>query len=268
MLTFPNAKINIGLQIIQKRADGFHDIASCFYPVGWTDVLEVVEAPTFGFSSSGIAIPGDASTNLCVKAYNLLKADFDLPPVAMYLLKNVPIGAGMGGGSADAAFALKLLNDKFDLKISTENLENYARKLGSDCAFFVQNKPMYCFDKGDQFADIEIDIKGKHLVLVYPNLHISTAEAYAGVKPQKPKTDLREALKLPITDWKNCVENDFETALFEKYPVLPKIKNQLYEQGAGYASMTGSGSTLFGIFESEPTLSNNYGDYAVWKGQI
>jgi 4-diphosphocytidyl-2-C-methyl-D-erythritol kinase len=268
MITFPNAKINIGLQIIQKRPDGFHDIASCFYPVAWTDVLEVIEAPTFSFSSSGIDIPGDASKNLCVRAYDLLKTDFTLPPVALHLLKNVPIGAGMGGGSADAAFALKLLNDKFNLKISIESLENYARKLGSDCAFFVQNKPMYCFDKGDQFADIEIDIKEKYLVLVYPNLHISTAEAYAGVKPQQPKTDLREALKLPISDWRYCVENDFETGLFEKYPVLPQIKNQLYVQGAAYASMTGSGSTLFGIFESEPDLQNNYGDYVVWKGRI
>jgi 4-diphosphocytidyl-2-C-methyl-D-erythritol kinase len=201
MITFPNAKINIGLQIIQKRPDGFHDIASCFYPVGWADALEIVEAETFSFSSSGIDIPGDVNKNLCVKAYDLLKADFDLPPVAMHLLKNVPIGAGMGGGSADAAFALKLLNDKFELKISTENLENHARHLGSDCAFFVQNRPMYCFDKGDQFANIEIDIKGKYLALIYPNLHISTAEAYAGVKPQKPKIDLREVLKQPISDW-------------------------------------------------------------------
>ncbi len=268
MITFANAKINIGLQIIQKRTDGFHDIASCFYPVGWADVLEVVEAEHFSFSSSGIAIPGDVAGNLCVKAYDLLKADFDLPPVAMHLLKNVPIGAGMGGGSADAAFALKLLNDKFELNISTENLENYARRLGSDCAFFIQNRPMYCFDKGDQFADIEIDIKGKYLALVYPNLHISTAEAYGGVKPQQPKIDLQDALKLPISDWKDCIENDFETALFEKYAVLPQIKKQLYEQGASYASMTGSGSTLFGIFESEPTLPNNYDNYVVWKGQI
>jgi 4-diphosphocytidyl-2-C-methyl-D-erythritol kinase len=268
MTTFPNAKINIGLQIIQKRPDGFHDIASCFYPVGWADALEVIEAEAFSFSSSGIDIPGDAAKNLCVKAYDLLKADFALPPVAMHLLKNVPIGAGMGGGSADAAFTLKLLNDKFQLKISISDLENYARQLGSDCAFFVQNKPMYCFDKGDQFTDIEINIKGKYVVLVYPNLHISTAEAYSGVKPQQPKTDLIEALKLPLSDWKNYVVNDFEIGLFEKYPVLLQIKNQLYEQGAAYASMTGSGSTLFGIFESEPQLANNYADYVVWKGRV
>ena len=268
MVCFPNAKINIGLQIVEKRADGFHNLNSCFYPVGWNDVLEIIPAQTFGFSSSGLAIPGHVAGNLCVKAYDLLKRDFGLPPVQMHLLKIVPIGAGLGGGSADAAFALKLLNDFFDLKLSTNILENYARTLGSDCAFFVQNKPQYCYQKGDQFADIDLSLKGKFIVLAYPNLHISTAEAYAGVRPQKPEIDLQKALKMPVVAWREVVKNDFENHLFAKYPVLAQTKAQLYDAGAVYASMTGSGSTLFGIFESAPDLKNFFSNYVVWKGQL
>ena len=168
MVVFPNAKINIGLQIIEKRSDGFHNIASCFYPVGWSDVLEIIPAKEFSFSSSGIDIPGDPAKNLCIKAYELLKQDINLPPISMHLLKIVPIGAGMGGGSADAAFVLKLINTTFHLSLSTLDLENYARKLGSDCAFFIENKPQFCYEKGDQFTDIPLSLKGKYIVLVYP----------------------------------------------------------------------------------------------------
>ena len=268
MVAFANAKINIGLQITEKRPDGFHNIASCFYPVGWSDVVEIIPATEFSFSSSGIDIPGDPAKNLCVKAYELLKADFDLPPVAMHLLKIVPIGAGMGGGSSDAAFVLKLLNDTFKLALSTTALQNYARRLGSDCAFFIENQPQFCFEKGDQFEDISLSLKGKAIVLVYPNLHISTAEAYAGVVPQKTEVDLREALQRPIEEWRHWVKNDFENGLFQKYPVLPQIKAQLYEVGALYASMTGSGSTVFGIFEKVPDLQNIFSHYTVWNGEL
>ena len=268
MVAFANAKINIGLQITEKRPDGFHNIASCFYPVGWSDVVEIIPSTEFSFSSSGIDIPGDPAKNLCVKAYDLLKADFDLPPVAMHLLKIVPIGAGMGGGSSDAAFVLKLLNDTFKLSLSTADLQNYARHLGSDCAFFIENQPQFCFEKGDQFEDISLSLKGKGIVLVYPNLHISTAEAYAGVVPQKTEVDLREALQRPIEEWRHWVKNDFENGLFQKYPVLPQIKAQLYEVGALYASMTGSGSTVFGIFEKVPDLQNIFSPYTVWNGEL
>ncbi|MEZ4903655.1 MAG: 4-(cytidine 5'-diphospho)-2-C-methyl-D-erythritol kinase [Spirosomataceae bacterium] len=268
MILFPNAKINIGLQIIEKRPDGFHNIASCFYPVGWADVLEVIPAERFSFSISGLPIPGDTATNLCVKAYELLQKDFDIPPVAMHLLKIVPIGAGMGGGSSDAAFALKLLNSRFLLGLSTQNLENYARQLGSDCAFFIGNKPQYCYEKGDRFEDIALSLRGKSIVLVYPNLHISTAEAYAGVKPTPPQENLSKILQQPISAWKYLIKNDFEEGLFQKYPVLPKIKNQLYEMGAVYASMTGSGSTIFGIFENLPSIKNNFEPYTVWIGEL
>ncbi|TAF96272.1 MAG: 4-(cytidine 5'-diphospho)-2-C-methyl-D-erythritol kinase [Cytophagia bacterium] len=268
MVCFPNAKINIGLQIIEKRTDGFHNLQSCFYPVGWSDVLEVIPAQQFGFSSSGLAIPGNADGNLCVKAYQLLQRDFDLTPVQIHLLKIVPIGAGLGGGSADAAFALKLLNDFYALNLTSDVLENYTRQLGSDCAFFVQNKPQFCFEKGDQFADIELNLKGKFIVLVYPNLHISTAEAYAGIRPQAAQANLNEVLKMPLTAWRELVKNDFENHLFFKYPLLAHLKTQLYEQGASYASMTGSGSTIYGIFEEAPDLQNLFDAYTVWKGEL
>ncbi len=164
MITFPIAKINLGLRIIEKRPDGFHSLQSCFYPVGWSDVLEVVSAPSFGFSSSGIPIPGAPETNLCIRAYKLLASDFNLPPVQLHLHKLVPIGAGLGGGSADAAFTLSLLNEQFNLALDATTLENYARQLGSDCAFFIQNRPRYCLEKGDVFEDITIDLGGYHLL--------------------------------------------------------------------------------------------------------
>lgn len=266
MVTFPNAKINIGLHITSKRADGFHNIESCFVPVGWSDVLEIIPAPKLEFSSSGIDIPGDVSSNLCIKAYHLLKADFDLPPVQIHLHKIVPIGAGLGGGSSDAAFTLKLLNDIFELKITTETLENYARKLGSDCAFFIQNRPMFCYEKGDQFKDINIDLSQKYIVLVYPNLHISTAEAYSGIKPNYRLINFDDLLQQKPTKWRNDIRNDFETHLFVKYPILQTIKDQLYEQGALYASMTGSGSTIYGIFDKPKDLTSIFKNYLIWQG--
>jgi len=272
MLTFPNAKINIGLRITDKRPDGFHNLQSCFYPVGWTDVLEIIPADQFGFASSGITIPGDepgrADTNLCVRAYKLLKADYPgLPPVQMHLHKIIPIGAGLGGGSADAAFALKSLNERFGLNLTADQLENYARQLGSDCAFFIRNQPVYCTEKGDVFSEIAVDLTGYHILLVYPNLAISTAEAYAGVRPQQPDVPLRDQLLEPVSTWHKTVHNDFEDSLFPKYPVLPAIKQQLYEAGAVYASMSGSGSTLYGIFDAPVVIPNQFRPYRVWEGK-
>lgn len=268
MVTFPNAKINIGLYITEKRADGFHNLESCFYPVGWCDILEILPADELSFKSTGLPIPGSPDSNLCLKAYHLLKQDFDIPPVTIHLHKVVPIGAGMGGGSADCAFTIKTLNELFVLHLSIEQMENYARRLGSDCAFFIQNQPQYCFGKGDEFADITIDLTGKFIVLVNPNIHISTAEAYSGVKPQKNEIDLREVLKEPVQTWKNVVKNDFETHLLPKYPRIENIKNKLYELGASYASMTGSGSTVFGIFEEAIEAQKHFEEYAVWEGKL
>ena len=268
MLSFPTSKINIGLQITEKRPDGYHNLQSCFYPVNWGDVLEIIPAETVAFSSSGLPIPGESSHNLCVKAYNLLKADFDLPPVQIHLHKLVPIGAGLGGGSADAAFTLKLLNDLFGLGLTNPDLEGYARQLGSDCAFFVQNRPLYCREKGDVFDEITVAITKCFILLVYPNLAISTAEAYAGVRPQIPEVPLWNLLQQPIAEWRHHVHNDFEDSLFPRYPILQEIKEKLYNLGAIYASMSGSGSTIYGIFPSEPDTIDQFGDYRVWKGTL
>lgn len=268
MIAFPTCKINIGLQITEKRPDGYHTLQSCFYPVGWSDVLEIIPADTFAFTSSGLPIPGDPATNLCVKAYALLKVDFDLPPVAMHLHKIVPIGAGLGGGSADAAFALRLLNEQFSLHLTPNQLEDYARKLGSDCAFFVRNQPVYGTEKGDVFEPISVDLTGYQLVLIYPNLAISTAQAYAGVQPKMPEVPLLDLLQTPITAWRQTVHNDFEDSLFPAYPVLNQLRQQLYDLGAVYSSMSGSGSTVYGIFTAPPVLSNQFTAYRVWQGSL
>ncbi|GAB4015141.1 4-(cytidine 5'-diphospho)-2-C-methyl-D-erythritol kinase [Spirosoma koreense] len=268
MITFPNCKINLGLRITEKRSDGYHNLQSCFYPVGWSDVLEAIPATEFSFSSSGLTIPGDSTANLCVRAYKLLKADFDLPPVELHLHKLVPIGAGLGGGSADAAFTLKLLNNQFSLGINTPQLEDYARQLGSDCAFFIQNRPLYCFEKGDVFSDISVDLSGYSVVLVYPNLAISTAEAYAAVRPGLPEIPLDQQLQLSPDTWRTTIHNDFEDSLFPKYPILPQIKQQLYSLGAVYASMSGSGSTVYGIFDAPISTLNQFSNYSVWQGKL
>ncbi|WP_338873248.1 4-(cytidine 5'-diphospho)-2-C-methyl-D-erythritol kinase [Spirosoma sp. SC4-14] len=268
MLAFPNAKINLGLFITEKRPDGFHNLQSCFYPVSWTDMLEVVPATDFIFSSSGLLIPGETHTNLCVRAYELLKTDFDLPPVHIHLHKIVPIGAGLGGGSADAAFTLRLLDAYFTLGLPTHKLEGYARRLGSDCAFFVQNRPMYCLEKGDVFEEIDLDLRGYYIVLVYPNLAISTAEAYAKVRPQLPQLPLRVHLQQSLDEWRHTVHNDFEDSLFPNYPLLGQLKQQLYDLGAVYASMSGSGSTIYGIFNAPPVLLNQFDQYSVWQGEL
>jgi 4-diphosphocytidyl-2-C-methyl-D-erythritol kinase len=186
----------------------------------------------------------------------------------MHLHKIVPIGAGLGGGSADAAFALKLLNDQFTLGLSVSHLQVYARKLGSDCAFFIENKPAYCLEKGDVFEEIAIDLSGYYILLVYPNIAISTAEAYVNVRPRKPEQSLRQHLQEPIETWRHVVHNDFEASLFPSYPVLSEIKQQLYDSGAVYASMSGSGSTVYGIFNAPPLVPNQFSDYNVWQGRL
>ena len=268
MVVFPNAKINIGLNIVEKRSDGFHNITSCFYPVGWADALEILPAQKLTFETSGIAIPGETDTNLCLKAYHLLAQEHSLPTVGIHLLKAVPIGAGLGGGSADAAFTIKVLNELFSLNLSIEKQQEYARTLGSDCAFFIENKPKYCFGKGDQFEAITLRLTGKWIVLVNPGLHISTAEAYAGVTPRRPAKDLRDLLRLPIDQWKGKVVNDFEESLFPNYPILNEYKQALYGRGAHYASMSGSGSTLYGLFDEPVDVSNNFGNSVVWQGEL
>jgi 4-diphosphocytidyl-2-C-methyl-D-erythritol kinase len=271
MLTFPNAKINIGLNIVEKRPDGFHNIESVFYPVNWCDALEIVPAEQFLFESSGLAIPGDNADNLCIKAYYLLCKT--QPKMAgksahLHLHKVIPMGAGLGGGSADGAFALKILNEIFELSLTTSDLQHYARQLGSDCAFFIENRPVFCFNKGDEFEEFSLDLRGKYIVLVNPDIHISTAEAYAGVRPKKPETPLKEALKLPLNKWEGVIKNDFEEKLLHRYPAIAEAKKTLYEYGALYASMTGSGSTVYGIFEREKDLKAQFPGFAIWQGYL
>ena len=276
MLAFPACKINIGLQLTEHRADGFHNLLSAFYPVGWSDVLEIIPASTFAFSTSGLPIPGprgvggnpDPARNLCVRAYERLRDTHDLPPVKMHLHKVVPIGAGLGGGSADAAATINLLNTQFSLNLTTNQREAYARELGSDCAFFVQNRPQYCVEKGDVFEEIDLNLSGYYIQLVYPNLAISTAEAYAGVTPHQPTVPLHTLLEAPIETWKERVHNDFEDSLFPKYPVLADIKQRLYDAGAIYASLTGSGSTIYGIFSAPPERSAAFSRYTVWENKL
>jgi 4-diphosphocytidyl-2-C-methyl-D-erythritol kinase len=270
MLTLPNAKINIGLNITERRSDGFHNIESVFYPIQWRDGLEMVKADFFDFRTTGLPISGKPESNLIVKALELIKEEtaVDVFKSTVHLHKIIPMGAGMGGGSGDGAFALKLANDLFDLNLSTSELQELARKLGSDCAFFIENKPAFCYDKGDQFRETTLDLAGKHIVVVNPNIHISTAEAYAGVQPRKWEMGLKRAILRPIAEWKELVKNDFEDSLLGKYPPIQEIKNQLYEMGAAYASMTGSGSTVYGIFDEKPDLQNSFAEFTVWEGGL
>ncbi|MDN3205142.1 4-(cytidine 5'-diphospho)-2-C-methyl-D-erythritol kinase [Algoriphagus sediminis] len=253
MLVFPNAKINLGLHIISKRHDGFHEIETCMIPIPLTDALEIIPSKNqIGWDSSGLDIPGSAEDNLVVKAFNLLKNDFpNIPFPNIHLHKHIPLGAGLGGGSADAAFALKVMNDLFNLHLDSYFLEEYASKLGSDCAFFIENLPKIARGRGEILEPIDLDLEDAYLVLVNPGIHIGTKEAYAGVIPAKPKVDLKEIL----TDkarWKNELVNDFEASIFPSHPEISQIKESLYSQGAFYSAMSGSGSSVFGLFSQKP----------------
>lgn len=252
MISFPNAKINIGLNVVDKRADGYHNLETIFYPVKLSDALEIVKADKTEFSVSGIPIDGDPENNLVLKAYRLLQTDFDLSPVKIHLHKIIPFGAGLGGGSADAAFSLKMLNELFSLGLSVTVLEGYASKIGADCPFFIQNKPTFAHGIGDQFQEITLDISDFKIVLVKPPFSVSTLEAYRYIKPQKPNFDLRNIANLPVEDWRNIIRNDFESSVFPIYPQIAELKQQLYNAGAFYASMSGSGSAVFGIFRHLP----------------
>lgn len=274
MISFPNAKINIGLNIIEKRDDGYHNIESAFYPVALCDALEIIENTDdsnerISFTFSGIEIPGNADDNLCWYAYHLIAADYVLPNVKVHLHKHIPIGAGLGGGSSDAAFFIHLLNDKFELGISWGEMHNYARQLGSDCSFFISNKPSFAEGTGDQYESMKLDLSKYHIALIYPNIHINTAKAYSGVIPKIPTRSLEnDLLNLPIEQWEEFVHNDFEDSVFLQFPKLKEIKLQLYSMGAEYAAMSGSGSTVYGIFKNKTDLKNNFKNCFVWEGQM
>jgi 4-diphosphocytidyl-2-C-methyl-D-erythritol kinase len=270
MITFPNAKINLGLHVTEKRPDGYHNIETVFHPISWSDILEIIPSSITSFSSTGILIPGETNNNLCLKAYHLLEEKYNLPPIKIHLHKIVPIGAGLGGGSSDASFTLQSLNQLFNLDISTNELESYASLLGSDCSFFIQNKITYAYGKGDQFKALsDFSLKGYYILLVYPSIGISTQEAYQGVQPKKASNNIIDILTNNISAWKTVLKNDFEESLFPKYPLLKKIKNDLYQTGALYASMSGSGSTMFGIYDFNPiTLLPRFSNFQCFSATL
>ncbi len=253
MICFPNAKINLGLAIVSKRLDGYHNIETVFYPIRLRDALEIV--PASGekgiFKQSGIPVDGKPEDNLVIKAYNLLKEKYTIPEIDIYLRKNIPFGAGLGGGSADAAFMLKLVNEFAYLSLPESELENYASRLGADCPFFIRNKPVFASGTGSDFREISLSLKGYRLILVKPPVHVSTKDAYGGVTPKIPEYSISEIIQYPVEEWKDHLVNDFEPSVFNRFPTIQTIKQKLYDFGAVYASMSGSGSSVFGLFKEE-----------------
>jgi 4-diphosphocytidyl-2C-methyl-D-erythritol kinase len=273
MLCFPNAKINIGLNIIERRPDNFHNLETVFYPIPLSDILEILEKDSFADAKAelvitGMEIAGNPEANLCIKAYKLLDKEFDLPPVKIVLHKIIPMGAGLGGGSSDGAFTLTLLNSLFELNLTTEQLINYASKLGSDCPFFINNKPAFGTEKGNRLKNIALNLADHYLVLVKPPVFVGTAEAYAGIVPHWPSGSAAEWVKSPMKHWKSHIINDFEKSVFEKHPEIKAIKSELYNHGAIYASMTGSGSAVYGIFDKEVLLKKNFENCFYWAGKL
>lgn len=255
MVVFPPCKINIGLQIIDRRPDGFHNLRTIFYPLPFYDVLEIIPAKKTTLSLTGLPVQGDSADNLCMKAYRLLKKDFPkLSGYAIHLHKNIPMGAGLGGGSSDAAFMLRLINRKAGLQLSQKQLLQYASLLGSDCSFFIEDRPCLAEGRGEIIHPVpRPPLEGYYLLLLCPkNIQVNTAKAYSLIQPKLSDIDLSEKIKMPVATWKENIFNDFEAPVFRLYPELQKLKETLYEQGAVYASLSGSGSALYGIF-SQPT---------------
>lgn len=268
MICFPNAKINLGLNVVSKRPDGYHNIETIFYPIPLKDALEVVAADTFSFTQTGILIDAPVEKNLVVKAMNTLKKEYKIPALEIHLLKVIPFGAGLGGGSADAAFMLKLLNDFCAFGLHTEELEQLAAPIGADCPFFIRNTPVFASGTGNIFEPIRFSLKGYYLCLVKPDVAVSTPEAYSLVTPAAPGISLKEIISGPVSDWKYNMINDFEKSVFTQHPVIGNIKKSLYEAGAVYASMSGSGSSVFGLFEKPTALKEQFPDCFIWEGLL
>jgi len=272
MILYPNAKINLGLHIVEKNADGFHNIETLFFPLRWSDVLEFVPIENTDEKTSlkctGLSVAGNSDNNLVMKALQIVKSEYKLPELKIHLHKIIPMGAGLGGGSADASYMLVGLNRFFDLKITNDKLSNMAAKIGSDCAFFINNQPSLGTGRGNILEAFNIKLSGKYLLVAVPDVHVSTPQAYAGVKPQKPTTPLKEILKMDISEWKKHLINDFEISVFDKFPTIAKLKEIFYEKGAIYASMSGSGSSVFGIFDKNPNLEFTELNGKGWKEQI
>jgi 4-diphosphocytidyl-2-C-methyl-D-erythritol kinase len=253
MLLFSNAKINLGLHVTQRRPDGFHNIETAFFPIGWCDVVEVLPArASLSLHCSGLRVDVGQEDNLCARAFRLLQKDFGLAGADIFLHKQVPLGAGLGGGSSNAACVLRALSEVFRLALPPRTLAGYAAQLGSDCAFFIYNTPMLATGRGEILQPVEVDLSGYALLVVKPPLSVSTAEAYAGVAPRAPAADLRSTIARGVEAWREALVNDFEPSVFAKYPLLGRIKRALYGCGARYAAMSGSGAAVFGIFREMP----------------
>ena len=262
MIVFPCAKINLGLNIVGKREDGYHNLETVFYPIPLCDALEIKymdeKFPSdvaCDLKVTGNAVDCDEQKNLVVKAYELLSADYKLPRIHAHLYKHIPSQAGLGGGSADAAFMIRLLDERFRLNIGNPEMERYAAKLGADCAFFIEAEPAYAEGIGDELMPADGphgNLNGYYIAIVKPNVAVSTKEAYSAITPKKPAKCCRDIVRQPIETWKDELVNDFEAPIFAMHPELGDIKQKLYEQGAVYAAMSGSGSALFGIFKKKP----------------
>jgi 4-diphosphocytidyl-2-C-methyl-D-erythritol kinase len=257
MVTFPNCKINLGLNILHKREDGFHDLETILLPVALCDALEILPSQNkTQLTVSGITTGNTGDDNLCLKAFYLLKKDYpQLPEVNIHLHKAIPLGAGLGGGSADGAFTLQVLNKKFNLNISEKKMYVYALQLGSDCPFFLFNKPCLATSRGEVLEKSDLSLSGYKILLIHPGIHISTAEAFRKIKPAIPAKEIKEIILQPVESWKEELFNDFENFIFKKYPQVKKIKKELYKNGAVYAAMSGSGSTVFGIFKKDVIIN-------------
>lgn len=271
MISFPNAKINLGLRITAKRPDGYHDLETVFYPIGLSDALEVVpstDKQAYKLLVSGLSAEDQGMTsekNIVTKAFRLLEKKHALNPVTFYLKKAIPSGAGLGGGSSDAAFALKMLNEFNQLHLTEDHLEEYSAQIGADCAFFIKNNPIFASGIGTDFRPIQCNLSGLYLILVKPDIHVSTAEAYSMVKPAQPETSLMNLIESPVENWKNTIINDFEPSVFNRYPLIGAIKEELYARGAVYASMSGSGSSVFGLFHSPVDLKEHFSNCFYWS---
>jgi len=258
MLVFPNCKINLGLHVVSKREDGFHNIETVFYPVNWCDAIEIIENKTangpFIFSQSGIPVGGSPDQNLIYKGWKMMSDLKKIPPIQVHLHKNIPMGAGLGGGSSDAAYFINLLNDQFNLGFSLPEKFQIASELGSDCAFFITNTPVFAEGKGNEFSDITVSLDKYFILVVYPGIPSNTKDAYGGLLPHSPEHDIKNILNENIHTWKEHLVNDFEVSIFNKYYDTRLLKEKLYDAGALYASLSGSGSAVFGIFDKDPLI--------------
>jgi len=255
LISFPNAKINIGLYVTTKRADGYHNIESVFYPVPCVDALEFVPSTNTSFATTGIPVPGNEEHNLCLKAYRLLRRDFSrIGELQIHLHKMIPMGAGLGGGSADGAFMVNMLNEFYKLNLSVDERKNYSSQLGSDCPFFIENRPAFVTGRGEVVEKISLNLSGWWIVLVFPGIHVATQLAFSKIKPAAAVFDLRNIESLPVEGWKRTIENQFEKSVFQEFPIIEEIKASLYLFGATYASMSGSGSSVYGLFRAKPNI--------------